>query len=104
MFYLTQYEFEVAAKNAVMDILKDKIKLKINEVNIVTYSVIEGNQECIIESKRLYGYLFLAHFSCESGRMYIRTYEHKTSDVLAFESIDIHVKGLNDVEVSNEKV
>ena len=104
MFYLTQYEFEVAAKNAVIDILKEKIKLKISELNIVTYSVIDGNQECTIEAKKLYGYLFLTHFSCESGRMYVRTYEHKTSDVFEFDDIDIHVKESGNVEVPHEKI
>lgn len=91
MFFLNEYEFEVAAKNAVIDLLSNKINLSIADIQMRNMSSSMGNKTCELYTLRLPGYILNANFSEESGNMYIEIFKKLSEDRIAFKNLKTKV-------------
>ena len=89
MFYIKPYEFEVAAKNAVIESLKGtRNDISIEDLDLLWFSTQEGNKKCVIETLKVKGYIFEVLYSCEPGVMFVCMYEHKTDNCYRFNELN----------------
>lgn len=73
---MTSYEFEVAAKNAVIDMLARRaIDAKIEDLNLVWFTHLLGNKKCMIYGPVMANLYAEITFSVETGIVYCDLYQ-----------------------------
>lgn len=72
---MTSYEFEVAAKNAVIEALKDVgIEMTIHRLNLVWFTHVIGNKKCVIWGEGMGKFYAEVTWSLDSSMMYVDMY------------------------------
>lgn len=75
---MTSYEFEVAAKNAVIDMLKEyDIEASIQDLHLTWFVHLIGNKKCMVWGQSMGNLYAEVTYSVESDMMYIDLYEKK---------------------------
>lgn len=75
---MTSYEFEVAAKNAVIDVLKEHhVNVTIVDLQLVWFAHLIGNKKCLIWAPAMRNLYAEVTYSLESEMMYVDLYEKK---------------------------
>lgn len=73
---MTSYEFEVAAKNAVIDVLrKYDINATIEDLHLTWFVHLIGNKKCMVWGKPMGNTYAEITYSLESDVMYVDLYE-----------------------------
>lgn len=86
---MTSYEFEIAAKNAVIDMLRDYgIKATIEDLHLTWFVHLIGNKKCMVWGNPMGKMYAEITYSLESDRMYVDLYEKKKHAELASFDID----------------
>lgn len=89
---MTSYEFEVAAKNAVIDALKDfHIEATIADLQLVWFAHLIGNKKCMVWGPPMKSMYAEVTYSIESGMVYVDMYEKKSHKQLHMYEIDTEV-------------
>lgn len=75
---LTSYEFEVAAKNAVINVLREyDIDVSIEDLHLTWFVHLIGNKKCMVWGKPMGKMYAEITYSLESDVMYVDLYEKK---------------------------
>lgn len=84
---MTSYEFEVAAKNAVIELLRENgVDVSIGDLQLVWFAHIVGSKKCMIWGKPMQNKYAEVTYSIESDVVYVDLYEKKQHKQLyAFE-------------------
>lgn len=73
---MSSYEFEVAAKNAVISALaKRDILVTIQDLELVWFAHVLGNKKCLIWGREMEGMYAEVTFSADTMMMYVDLYE-----------------------------
>ena len=89
---MTSYEFEVAAKNAVIKALKEKdILVTIEDLQLVWFCHLVGNKKALIWGKEMGSLYFEVTYSAAQEMMYVDMYEKVSHGELALSECDIDV-------------
>ena len=91
MFMITSSDFEIAAKNAVIEVLDKKHNLKgitIEDLQFVWFAHILGDKKCLIYSPKMYEFYAEVTFSVDSGQTYVDIYEKKSNTCFKAEELD----------------
>lgn len=89
---MTSYEFEVAAKNAVIAELKQyDIDTSIEELHLTWFVHLIGNKKCMIWGQPMGNMYAEITYSLESDVMYVDLYEKKGHKELRGYEMDIEV-------------
>ena len=91
---MTSYEFEVAAKNAVIDMLREhSIDATIDELHLTWFVHLIGNKKCMVWGQPMGTLYAEVTYSLESDMMYVDLYEKKEHKELhGFElDTDVHI-------------
>ena len=80
---MTSYEFEKAAKNAVIDIMKEyDLNLKIEELDFVWFAHELGHKKCTIYAKDMGKYYAEVTYNSVKDEMYVDIYNKVTNKLL----------------------
>lgn len=87
---MTSYEFEVAAKNAVIDVMRDQFNIEIpfDTLDFVWFAHELGYKKCTLFSYHMNGYYAEVTFNRDRNEVYVDIYEKKHKET-------IHVDDLN---------
>ena len=87
---MTSYQFEIVAKNAVIDMLAEHgITLKISDLQLVWFAHIIGSKKCLIWAPAMRNKYAEVTYSLETDMLYVDLYEkiqHK--ELHSFEMAD----------------
>lgn len=90
---MTSYEFEVAAKNAVIDnFFWDDKKPDISELELVWFTHVLGNKKCLIWGRPMGSMYAEITYNKETGEMYADIYAKVAHRVLTDDEIKTAVK------------
>lgn len=81
---MTSYQFEVVAKNAVIDVMKKDydIDLKIKDIDFVWFAHELGYKKCAIYGPKMRSYYAEVTYNRDTFQMYIDIYEKKSFNFL----------------------
>ena len=81
---MTSYQFEVVAKNAVIDVMKKEydIDLKIKDIDFVWFAHELGFKRCSIYGPKMGSHYAEVTYNRDTFQMYIDIYEKKSFTVL----------------------
>lgn len=81
---MTSYQFEVVAKNAVIDVMKKEynIELKINDIDFVWFAHELGFKKCTIYGPKMGSHYSEVTYNRDTFQMYIDIYEKKSCNFL----------------------
>ena len=81
---MTSYQFEVVAKNAVIDVMKKEynIELKIKDIDFVWFAHELGFKRCSIYGPKMGSHYAEVTYNRDTFQMYIDLYEKKSFNVL----------------------
>ena len=89
---MTSYEFEVAAKNAVVEMLKERgIQTKIDALQLVWFAHLLGNKKCMIWGPVMEDYYAEVTFSQEAMVVYVDLYKKDDHRRLYAHELDLTV-------------
>lgn len=73
---MTSYEFEKAAKNAVIKVMRDKygIELSIQDLDIVWFAHVLGFKKCTLYAKKLGNYYPEVTYNRNMNELYVDVY------------------------------
>lgn len=91
---MTSYKFEVAAKNAVMDvILKNHDEVfTIKDLSLVWFARILGNMKAIVIDNGVNNRLYEVTYNIDKDEMYVDEYDKQTNTVFYSNMIDTEVR------------
>lgn len=74
--YMTTYEFEVAAKNAVIQVMREKhnLELHIEELQMVWFAHTLGYKKCTLYARKLGHYYPEVTYNRETDELYVDVY------------------------------
>lgn len=81
---MTSYQFEVVAKNAVIDVMKKEynIELKIKDIDFVWFAHELGFKKCSIYGPKMGSHYADVTYNRDTFQMYIDIYEKKSVNFL----------------------
>lgn len=87
---MTSYQFEVAAKNAIIDTLNTVLddQLKISDLDFVWFSHTLANKKCMVWGPKLKNYYVEVTYSHEKHEMYIDVYNKEINRVVPREELN----------------
>lgn len=86
---MTSYEFEVAAKNAVIDVAKGlNIELTIEDLDLVWFAHELGNKKCTLYSKKLGNIYPEVTYDRDNKCMYVDIYMKIAKTTCEYEDLD----------------
>lgn len=89
---MTSYEFEVAAKNAVINLYaKEGIEFAINEIDIVWFAHTLGFKKCTIWGKPMENEYAEVTYNRDKNEMYVDIYQKVSNTKIVGEDIDTKV-------------
>ena len=91
---LTSYEFEKAAKNAVVDILEHERQLtgiKVSDLQLVWFSYTLGLMKCLIYSPKMFEYYAEVTYNKGLMEMYVDIYEKVSNSRFKLEDFNYEV-------------
>lgn len=88
---MTSYEFEVAAKNALIKVLKDEYgkETKIEELQFVWFAYVLGNKKCCVYAQAMGNLYAEVTYNAASEEMYLDIYRKTTNRLFAKDELDI---------------
>jgi len=91
---MTSYKFEVAAKNAVMDVvLKNHDEVfTIKDLSLVWFARILGNMKAIVIDNGVNNRLYEVTYNIDKDEMYVDEYDKQTNTVFYSGMIDTEVR------------
>lgn len=91
---MTSYEFEVAAKNALLKVLEDDydVLLSIKDLSLVWFGYIVGNMKCLIYSPEMGRLYAEVTWVKEHQAMYVDVYKKHTHSGFGADSLDFVAK------------
>lgn len=91
---MTSYKFEVAAKNAVMDvILKNHDEVfTIKDLSLVWFARILGYMKAIVIDNGVNNRLYEVTYNIDKDEMYVDEYNKQTNTVFTADMIDTEVR------------
>lgn len=91
---MTSYEFEVAAKNAVVKSIKVLYDedYNVNDISIVWFSHVLGNKKAIVIDNGKNSRIYEVTYNTSKGEMYCDTYEKKANTVYNDKDIGLMTK------------
>ena len=90
---MTSYEFEVAAKNALIEMLaKRGIEAKIDELNLVWFTHLLGNKKCLIYGNCMANLYAEATYAHDTQIMYLDLYQKLDHSELHEWEFDLEAK------------
>ena len=91
---MTSYQFEVAAKNAVMDVIKKNHNedFVISDLSFVWFARILGYMKAIVIDNGLNNRLYEVTYDADTHAMYVDEYNKQTNTVFTAEEINPEVR------------
>ena len=91
---MTSYQFEVAAKNAVMDvILKNHDEVfTIKDLSLVWFARILGDMKAIVIDNGVNNRLYEVTYNIDKDEMYVDEYDKQTNTVFTADMIEPEVR------------
>lgn len=88
---MTSYEFEVAAKNAVIKYFEEALntEIKINELELVWFAHELGFKKCTIWGKKMNRYYAEVTYNREAVEMYLDIYEKIVNQRISVSDFDV---------------
>lgn len=87
---MTSYEFEVAAKNAVIEALHEQygIEVVIGDLHLVWFSHIVGHKKCLLRSEKAEGIVAEVTWAYDSQTLYVDLYKKCRSTMIPGFAVD----------------
>ena len=91
---MTSYEFEVVAKNAVIDLMKERyhIDLKINEIDFVWFAHELGYKKCTLYGFKMGVYYAEVTYNKDKDLLYVDIYEKRYNKCIKESDFNYEVK------------
>lgn len=91
---MTSYQFEVAAKNAVMDVIKKNRNedFVISDLSFVWFARILGCMKAIVIDNGKNNRLYEVTYNLDKDEMYVDEYDKQTNTVFTAEEINSEVR------------
>lgn len=91
---MTSYQFEVAAKNAVMDVIKKNHNedFFISDLSFVWFARILGYMKAIVIDNGQNNRLFEVTYDADTRAMYVDEYDKQTNTVFTTDMIETEVR------------
>lgn len=87
---MTSYQFEVAAKNAVVDIFRDEkdIEINISDIDLVWFAHVLGNKKCTIWGSKMGSYYAEVTYNVNKREMYVDIYDKESNRAIPEEDFN----------------
>lgn len=92
---MTGYEFETAAKNALVNVLKDEYgkEVSVEDLQFVWYSDVAGNKKCCLYASVMGNLYADVTYNKGAEIMFVSIYRKTTNRILQKEELDIVLHG-----------
>ena len=91
---MTSYEFEVAAKNAVIDVMKERgVEMNITDLQLVWFAHILGSKKCLVWGQPMMNKYAEVTYSLESDIFYVDLYEKIQHKDIQYFNADFRAHG-----------
>ena len=87
---MTSYQFEVAAKNAIIDIFREEkdTEISISEIDLVWFSHVLGAKKCLIWGPKMQNYYAEVTYNVNKHEMYIDIYDKESNRAIPEEDLN----------------
>ena len=98
--YMTTYEFEAAAKNAVIQVMREryKLELRIEELQLVWFAHTLGYKKCTLYAPKLGRYYPEVTYNRASDELYVDVYLKLSNTKLDRDQMDCKAHGMCEEE------